>query len=95
MGEVRLVFRRLLRAVDRNITSVSGNRTWRAFVIEEFRKGSTGSDVQEITSRLQEARDYAFLLESIREHKVGAAAVADGTSHLARLDFQSLCPVSV
>ena len=70
-AEARQVLRALLRAVDRNITSATGNTQWREFVIAEFRRGAAQGDSAERAAALQEARDYTFLIESVREHKVG------------------------
>lgn len=70
--EARQVLRALLRAVDRNITGATGNRQWREFVIAEFRRGEQLADPAERERALQQARDYAFLIHSVREHKVRA-----------------------
>ncbi|EFN56657.1 hypothetical protein CHLNCDRAFT_144503 [Chlorella variabilis] len=67
--EARQVLRALLRAVDRNITGATGNRQWREFVIAEFRRGEQLADPAERERALQQARDYAFLIHSVREHK--------------------------
>ncbi len=69
-AEARQVLRALLRAVDRNITSATGNKQWREFVIAEFRRGAQHQDPAERQFALQQAKDYAFIIEGIREHKV-------------------------
>ena len=69
--------RSLLRAVDRGITSASGNRQWREFVIAEARRAERLGDPAEREAALQHARDYAFLINSVREHKVGGAVRGD------------------
>jgi hypothetical protein len=69
-AEARQVLRALLRAVDRNITSATGNRQWRDFVIAEFRRGVQREDPAERQFALQQAKDYAYLIEGVREHKV-------------------------
>ena len=69
-AEARQVLRALLRAVDRSITSATGNRQWRDFVIAEFRRGAQLTDPAERKLALRAAEDYAFLITSVREHKV-------------------------
>ncbi len=66
----------LLRAVDRNITSVTGNHLWRNFIASEFRKHRDDTDASRIQQHLQLAKDYAFLITSVREHKVRACTHA-------------------
>ena len=68
-AEARQVLRSLLRAVDRNITSATGSKQWREFVIAQFRRGAAQGDSADREVALQEARDYVFLIESVREHK--------------------------
>lgn len=63
------MLRTLLRAVDRSITPATGNRQWREFVLSEFRRGEAQTNPAERQRALQEARDYAFLINSVREHK--------------------------
>ncbi|PSC75404.1 hypothetical protein C2E20_1124 [Micractinium conductrix] len=67
--EARAVLRALLRAVDRNVTSASGNRQWREFVLAQWRANAASSNEAERSAALQEAKDYALLIDSIREHK--------------------------
>ena len=69
-AEARQVLRTLLRAVDRNITGITGNRQWREFAVAEFRRGAALADPAERQAALQAAKDYAFLITSVREHKV-------------------------
>jgi hypothetical protein len=66
----RHVLRTLLRAIDTNITSVTGNTTWRRYALDEFRR--VPANAPDAASRLQQAEDYAFLLTSVREFKVCA-----------------------
>lgn len=68
MAEARATYRALLRAIDRNITRVSGNSLWAQYAKEESCRPVT--DKGDLACRLQKARDYIFLLESIRRHKV-------------------------
>lgn len=70
-AEARAVLRCLLRAVDRNVTCAAGNHTWRDFVLAEFRRGEALEGGEERAAALREARDYAYLVNSVREHKVG------------------------
>ena len=43
-------------------------------VVAEFRKHAGESDPSRQSELLQHARNYAFLLRSVREHKVGSTA---------------------
>ncbi|KAL4854270.1 hypothetical protein ACK3TF_004963 [Chlorella vulgaris] len=63
-AEARQVLRALLRAVDRNITSASGNRQWRDFVLAEARRWEQLGGSADRQMALQQARDYAFLINS-------------------------------
>ncbi|GBG77450.1 hypothetical protein CBR_g23899 [Chara braunii] len=70
--EGRHAVRQLLRAIDQNITKVTGNRLWRERVIAMSRNSVSGED--SVTTANEEervalAKDYAFLLNSVREHK--------------------------
>ncbi len=60
----------LLRAVDRNITYATRNPLWRNFVASEFRKHRGEADPARVEQQLQLAKDYAFLITSVKEHKV-------------------------
>lgn len=84
-AEARQVLRSLLRAVDRNITSATGSKQWREFVIAQFRRGAAQGDSADREVALQEARDYVFVIESVREHKASRSAqhMGGGPSHLA------------
>jgi len=81
-AEARQVLRSLLRAVDRNITSATGNTQWRQFVLAEFRHAEALGDPAERERALQDAKDYALLIDSVREHKVGAGRGASGLGGL-------------
>ena len=71
-GDARQVLRALLRAVDRSVTSVRGDQQWRRFVLQEFRRWEAEPDGERRAAALHQARDYAFLITSVREHQVGA-----------------------
>lgn len=71
MARIPRVYRALLRTIDRRITAVSGNTLWRDFVAKEFRRHSKETDPEVVQALLQEAEDYAALVESIHRHKVG------------------------
>lgn len=64
---VRAVYRELLRAVDRHLTSVAGNRQWREYLGQEFR--APISQEQSLDRQLQLARDYSFLVQNIAYHR--------------------------
>jgi hypothetical protein len=63
------VYRLLLKAIDRNITRHNANTQWRRFAIEEFRKNAILSEHNKLDNLVDTAQDYAFLIDSIREHK--------------------------
>lgn len=75
-ADARQVLRTLLRAVDRSITPATGNRQWRQYVLTEFRRAEAQDDPAERQRALQDARDYAFLINSVREHKASVWAPA-------------------
>jgi hypothetical protein len=70
MAEALQVYRTLLRAINRNITTTTGNRQWYVFATEEFRKHSKASDDKERAELLQLARDYAFMINGVKDHTV-------------------------
>ena len=70
MAEARAALRLLVRAVDANVTSVTGNPVWRQAVFDEFRRHAGQTDGATAARLTQEARDIAFYLDSVREHKV-------------------------
>ncbi len=70
MAEARSALRQLVRSINANITSKTGNPVWRKAVFEEFRRHSGEVDAGVTALLVQEARDVAFYLESVRKHKV-------------------------
>lgn len=70
MAEARAALRHLVRAVDANLTSKTGNKVWRETVFQEFRRHAGQADAAAAATLMQEARDVAFYLNSVREHKV-------------------------
>ena len=70
MSQARQVYRALLKAIDRNITPATGDKRWREFAVAEFRKAVQERDPAVREQSLQHAKDYAFLLDSVREHRV-------------------------
>jgi hypothetical protein len=64
------VLRHLLRAVDKHITSVSGNALWRDAVLEQFRRHRQLRDPVLVQQELEKARDYADMIANIAYHKV-------------------------
>lgn len=77
------MLRTLLRAVDRSITPATGNRQWRQYVLAEFRRTDTQADPAERQRALQDARDFAFLINSVREHKARLKASSERCSSAA------------
>lgn len=78
MGGARAVLRQLIRTVDRNLTSQSGNDVWKQAVYQEFRHHAGESDPERATQLIQEAADFVFHIESVRAHKVNL----DSTAHM-------------
>ena len=70
MSEARQALRKILRAVDQHLTSVNGNKQWRNHVIKEFRSVASTSNPASQKQKLQEAQDYAYLVNSVQEHRV-------------------------
>jgi Complex 1 protein (LYR family) len=70
MAEALQVYRTLLRAINKNITGATGNKQWYAFATEEFRRHRTAADEKERAELLQLARDYAFMINGVRDHTV-------------------------
>lgn len=73
MSEVRQALRQVLRAVDQHLTSVNGNKQWRDHVIKEFRSAANSGSPALQKQKLQEAKDYAYLVNSVQEHRVSCA----------------------
>lgn len=69
MAEARAALRQLVRAIDSNITSKAGNPLWRQAVFAEFRRHTGESDAGTVARLVQEARDVAFYLDSVKTHK--------------------------
>lgn len=69
MSEARQALRKILRAVDQHLTSVNGNKQWRDHVIKEFRSTANIANPAAQKQKLQEAKDYAYLVNSVQEHR--------------------------
>uniref|UniRef100_A0A7S0REN1 Uncharacterized protein n=1 Tax=Chlamydomonas leiostraca TaxID=1034604 RepID=A0A7S0REN1_9CHLO len=63
------VYRSLLKAVDKHLTSVAGNQQWRDFVREDFRKNAKVTDAFAASQQLRLAEDYCALINNIALHK--------------------------
>lgn len=63
----RSALRGLIRAVNRNVTSVAGNRQWRDFIIASAREQP--SDPQLGHDRLVLAKDLTFLINNVKHHQ--------------------------
>lgn len=74
MSEARQAFRQVLRAVDKHLTSVNGNKQWRNYIRQEFKRASAVSTLEEQQQQLQEVKDYTHLVNSVQEHKVSTQA---------------------
>lgn len=66
----KAVLRLLLRAVNKHITSVAGNRQWRQHVLQEFRHNRAEADATQQQRLLLVAQEYADLVNNIAHHQV-------------------------
>lgn len=76
MSEARQALRKILRAVDQHLTSANGNKQWRDHVIKEFRSTANIENAATQKQKVQEAKDYAYLVNSVQEHRVSPANFA-------------------
>lgn len=63
----RSALRGLIRAVNRNVTNVAGNRQWRDFIIASAREQP--SDPQLGHDRLVLAKDLTLLINNVKHHQ--------------------------
>jgi len=70
MAEALQVYRTLLKAIRRNITSATGNRQWYIYAKDEFRRHRAASEDNDRAELLQLARDYAFMINGVKDHTV-------------------------
>lgn len=66
------MYKQLLKAVDQNLTHVSGNTQWREHVAAAFRRNANLKDPACIQRELQLARDYQLYVSNIADHQVCA-----------------------
>lgn len=83
MGEALAIYRALIRGINRNITAATGNPQWLIFAKEEFRRHRSVSDQEDQAELLQLAKDYVFMIDGVREHKVSIAQSSLGLSQVA------------
>ncbi len=69
----RAAYRTLLRAVDKHITAVGGNTTWRDAVRDRFRASAAEADAAAAEAGVRRAEDLAFLVNSVNDHKARVA----------------------
>lgn len=62
------VYRTLLRAINKNITSASGNRAWIEHARQQFEASRHNGDHDH--QALQKAMEYASLINAVKHHKV-------------------------
>jgi hypothetical protein len=67
--EAKHVLRTLLRAVDKNVTAVAHNKSWRDYIITKFRENRQSTDTDRIARELQLCKDYAKYVTNIATHK--------------------------
>eukprot|EP00967_Tisochrysis_lutea_P038455 scaffold46097_cov16-Tisochrysis_lutea.AAC.2 len=65
----KALYKQLLTAVDRNLTSVAGNKQWREYVVAAFKKNADLKDPVLIQRELQLAQDYQRLITNIAQHQ--------------------------
>lgn len=70
MASAARAARELLRAIDARVTSVASNRQWKKHVISEFRRHADLQSAADVDARLEIARDLAFLIRNIANHRV-------------------------
>ena len=76
MAEARHALRQVLRTVDQHLTRVNDNKLWRTHIINLFRK-LEDSDPEKQRQLLQQAKDYAYLVNSVQEHRVSSLQAAE------------------
>lgn len=81
MSEARQALRKILRAVDQHLTSVNGNKQWRDHIIKEFRSAANTGNPAAHKQKLQEAKDYAYLVNSVQEHRVSLGQTTECNSN--------------
>ena len=69
-AEAVVVYRSLLKAIQRNLTTITGNRTWLEFAKEEFRQHRAAASADQAQDLLQLAKDYTMMIDGVREHRV-------------------------
>ena len=79
MAKARHALRSVLRVVDQHLTKVNNNKFWRNHVIQQFRQAAK-SDPAEQQQLLQQAKDYAYLVTSVQEHRVSTRLQHDRAS---------------
>ncbi|KAF6251935.1 hypothetical protein COO60DRAFT_1556006, partial [Scenedesmus sp. NREL 46B-D3] len=65
----RSALRLLLRAVDRNVTSVAGNQQWRQHILQQFRANAGLQDAAQQQQMLLLAQEYADLINNVAHHQ--------------------------
>lgn len=76
MVEARHALRSVLRVVNQHLTKVNNNKLWRDHIIQQFRQAAK-SDPAEQQQMLQQAKDYAYLVTSVQEHRVRTIKAAE------------------
>jgi len=72
MGGAAAAYRQLLRAIRRSIKTANELQQWEKYAREQFLMAAAhGPDASlSSTAAVQDAVDYAFLVDSVRQHKV-------------------------
>ncbi|KAF5835712.1 hypothetical protein DUNSADRAFT_6991 [Dunaliella salina] len=65
----KALYKQLLTAVDRNLTTVAGNKQWREYVVASFKKNAGLKDPVLIQQQIQLAQDYQRLITNIAQHQ--------------------------
>lgn len=69
MGEVRQIYRNLLRAVRQRISPRRDNPIWHNYIVEEFHRSATEKDPEKIRKLLRIAEDYTNLIQDVHYEK--------------------------
>ena len=76
MAEAREAYRHLLRAISNHISKKgsSAKCPWKEYVSAEFRRHASEHDPAKAQWLVQLAKDYTFLANSVKEHRVRSQA---------------------
>lgn len=70
MTHTKLVYRALLRAIKSNIEIPGAQNQWLRFIVAQSAVSKHDPNISKAQQLVQLAKDYTFLINSVREHKV-------------------------